>query len=114
MQHQVVQHQQAADALHGIEDEPVLGAVAELMDDGVVLEAARFGGVLLKRQYPQLRQVEGGRLGLVHEHVDLVARLQQPQDVGGVIGDPAGRGRQRREEGEPAHRVANSANSCGP
>ena len=55
-------------------------------------------------------------LGLVVEHVDLVARRQQAQDLGAVVGDTRGRRGQRGDERQTqaGQRRARSTYSCGP
>ena len=109
-----VENEKAGEAGQEGIQEVVLGPVAHLVDDGVV-------GPLPVPLEERLRPVHArhGREPVgVHsvlrvERVDLVAGGEQGQHLGRVVGDAGRRGRQRRNEGDPAHRRASRTYSCG-
>jgi hypothetical protein len=84
--------------------ECVAAAVAELVDGEIVGAGAVPRSQLGGGKDAAGRGQRAGRDRILPvEHVDLVARRKESQDLGRVIGDPGGLGRQRRAEGEPRH-----------
>ena len=98
---EVVQHDEAGDAREEWIDEVVGGAVSELIDHQVEgLIAVRREKVRHGPDPASCGQPFPLDLALIVKDLDLVKAGEEGQDLGAVVGDPGGRGRERAQERE--------------